>query len=75
MEKGLTINDGSNRSKSRTQPSRQDAADFVSTKTTSVDARQPRVWTQREIAALSINDFDKYEEEIDLAIREGRVVN
>ena len=75
MEKGLTINDGSNRPKSRTQPSRQNAADFVSTKTTSVDARQPRIWTQREIAALSINDFDKYEEEIDLAIREGRVVN
>ena len=73
MEKGLKINDGS-KSK-RSQPSRQNAADFVSTKTTTVDARQPHVWTQREIAALSIDDFDKYEEEIDLAIREGRVVN
>ena len=73
MEKGLKINDGS-KSK-RSQPSKQNAADFVSTKTTTVDARQPRVWTQREIAALSIDDFDKYEEEIDLAIREGRVVN
>ena len=75
MEKGLKINDGSGKSKSRTQSSRQNAADFVSTKTTAVDAKQPKIWTQREIASLSIYDFDKYEEEIDLAIREGRVVN
>lgn len=74
MEKGLKINDGSSKSKSRTQSAKHNAADFVSTKTTAVDAKQPRVWTQREIAALSIDDFDKYEQEIDLAIREGRVV-
>jgi len=74
MEKGIKINDGSSKNKSRSQPSRQNAADFVSTKTTAVDAKQPKIWTQREIAALSIDDYDRFEQEIDLAIREGRVV-
>ena len=50
------------------------AADMVSTKTTSVDAKQPKVWSQREIAALSMAEYDKYEKEIDAAIMEGRVV-
>ena len=52
---------------------KESAADFVSTKTTNVDTKQPKIWTQREIAALSMDDYDKYEQEIDLAIREGRV--
>ena len=46
---------------------------MVSTKTTNVEPPQPKVWTQREIASMSIDDYDKYEEEIDLAIQEGRV--
>ncbi len=50
------------------------AADMVSTKTTSIDAKQPKVWSQREIAALSMAEYDKYEKEIDKAIMEGRVV-
>lgn len=50
------------------------AADMVSTKTKTVDAGEPRIWSQREIAALSIDQYDKYEEEIDLAMSEGRVV-
>ena len=50
------------------------AADMVSTKTTSIDAKQPKVWTQREIAALSMAEYDKHEKEIDKAIMEGRVV-
>lgn len=49
------------------------AADIVSTKTTTVDARQPKIWTEREIAAMSLDQFDKYEEEIQQAITEGRV--
>ena len=49
------------------------AADFVSTKTTTVDAKEPKIWTQREIAAMSMRDFDKFENEIDQAIAEGRV--
>ena len=63
---------------SQTQPRRQQpqgsAADMVSTKTTSVDARQPKIWTEREIAAMSLDQFDKYEEEIQQALTEGRVV-
>jgi hypothetical protein len=47
---------------------------MVSTKTTSVDARQPKIWTEREIAAMSLDQFDKYEEEINHALVEGRVV-
>ena len=57
----------------RSQTSIPDAASMVSTKTTNVEPQQPKIWTQREIASMSMNDYDKYEEEIDLAIQEGRV--
>ena len=57
----------------RSQTSRPDAASMVSTKTTNVEPQQAKIWTQREIASLSMNDYDKYEEEIDLAVQEGRV--
>ena len=57
------------------QKSNRNAADMVSTKTTSVDTKQPKIWTRREIAALSMNDYDRYEKEIDQAVMEGRVVN
>ena len=71
METGITT-----KSKAKTKQSqpRSSAADFVSTKTTSVDTKEPRIWSEREIAALSMNQFDKYESEIDEAIMEGRVV-
>jgi hypothetical protein len=59
--------------KPRTRKSNKSAADMVSTKTTSVDPKQDKIWTEREIAAMSIQDFDKYEEEIGRAIHEGRV--
>ena len=47
---------------------------MVSTKTTSVDTKQPKIWTEREIAAMSLDQFDKYEEDIKQAMTEGRVV-
>ena len=47
--------------------------DRVSTKTTGVEPQQAKIWTQREIAALSLDEYDRYEEEIDRAIQEGRV--
>ena len=53
---------------------RGSAADMVSTKTTSIDAKQPKVWTEREIAAMSLDQFDKHEDEIKQAMMEGRVV-
>jgi hypothetical protein len=58
--------------KSKSQP-RGNAADFVSTKTTSIDTKEPRIWSKQEIAKMSMREFDKYEAEIDQAIMEGRV--
>jgi len=66
------------KSQTQSQPKQRkqqgSAADMVSTKTTSVDAKQPKVWTEREIAAMSLDQFDKYEDEIKQAMMEGRVV-
>tara|TARA_R110000822_G_scaffold181433_1_gene321173 strand:- start:149 stop:979 length:831 start_codon:yes stop_codon:yes gene_type:complete len=59
--------------KPKTQRSNKSAADMVSTKTTTVEPQQEKIWTEREIAAMSIQDFDKYEDEIGRAIHEGRV--
>ena len=56
------------------QQRRGDAADMVSTKTTSVDSKQAKIWTEREIAAMSLDKFDRFEEEIRIAMEEGRVV-
>ena len=53
---------------------RGSAADMVSTKTTTVDAGQPKVWTEREIGAMSLDQFDRNEEDIKQAMIEGRVV-
>ena len=70
LENGISTEAKAKTKQSQPQSS---AADFVSTKTTTVDAKQPKIWTQREIAALSMAQYDKYEEEIDQAIMEGRV--
>ena len=52
------------------------AADMVSTKTTTIDATsEPKIWTQEEIAALPMDEFDRLESEIDKALEEGRVRN
>ena len=58
------------KSSSRTKKS---AADMVSTKTTTVEPKQQKIWSEREIAALSMDEFDKYEEEISNAMQEGRI--
>jgi hypothetical protein len=50
------------------------AADMVSTKTKAIDTKQPKVWTEREIAKMSIAEYDKYEQDINQAISEGRVI-
>ena len=59
------------KSSSRTKKS---AADMVSTKTTSVEPKQEKIWSEREIAAMSMDEFDKYEKEISDAMQEGRIV-
>ena len=62
------------RSPKRQPVTRESAADIVSTKTTQIDSAQPKIWTEREIAAMSIDQFDKFEDEINQAMSEGRVV-
>jgi hypothetical protein len=59
--------------KSRSKQSNKSAADMVSTKTTSVEPQQTKVWTEREIAKMSIAEFDKHEAEISQAMQEGRI--
>ena len=54
--------------------SRKSAADMVSTKTTTVDTQQDKIWTEREIAAMSLDQFDEVEDAINQAVSEGRVV-
>ena len=63
----------SKKTKSNSKPTRKSAADMVSTKTTSVDPKQERIWSEREIAALSMAEFDKFEKEISDAMQEGRI--
>ena len=62
------------RTKSNSKQTKQSAADMISTKTTSVDPNQQRVWSEREIAAMSVAEFDKYESEISDAMQEGRII-
>jgi len=61
-------------SKSNSKQTAQSAADMISTKTTSVEPNQQRVWSEREIAAMSVAEFDKYESEISDAMQEGRII-
>tara|TARA_X000001388_G_scaffold75429_2_gene70231 strand:- start:2176 stop:3024 length:849 start_codon:yes stop_codon:yes gene_type:complete len=73
LENNIAIGNTTPRQSARSQTSSSGAAEMVSTKTTNVEPNQAKVWTQREIASMSMDEYDKYEKEIDLAIREGRV--
>lgn len=59
--------------KSRSKQTKKSAADMVSTKTTSVEPQQEKVWSEREIAKMSMAEFDKHEAEISTAMQEGRI--
>ena len=61
--------------KKSNKSSNSKAADMVSTKTTTVDTNlgQPKIWTQEEIAALPMDEYDRLESEIDRAGEEGRI--
>ena len=50
------------------------AADMVSTKTTSVEPTQEKIWSEKEIAAMSMAEFDKHESEISEAMQQGRII-
>ncbi len=60
--------------KSNSKRSKKSAADMVSTKTTSVEPQQEKVWTEKEIASMSMDQFDRYEAEISEAMQQGRIV-
>ena len=72
MESGIGQN-SSKRSPAKKRQSPESAADMVSTKTTNVEPQQAKIWTETEIAKMSLDQFDKHEEEIRQAIDEGRV--
>jgi hypothetical protein len=62
------------KTKSNSKQTRKSAADMVSTKTQSIEANQEKVWSEKEIAAMSIAEFDKHESEISEAMQNGRIV-
>ena len=62
------------KAKSSSKPTKKSAADMVSTKTKSIEPTQQKIWSEKEIAAMSVAEFDKYEEEISNAMQEGRIV-
>ena len=72
MEFGIRHNSNNQRPASAPK-SRNSAADMVSTKTTNVEPRQAKIWTESEIAKMSLDQFDKYEDEIRQAQAEGRI--
>jgi len=63
------------KAKSSSKPTRQSAADMVSTKTTSVEPNQEKVWSLKEIDAMSPQEFDKYESVISEAWQQGKILN
>ena len=62
------------KTKSSSKPTKKSAADMVSTKTKSIEPTQQKIWSEKEIAAMSVAEFDKYEKEISDAMQEGRIV-
>tara|TARA_R110002012_G_scaffold114683_1_gene261502 strand:+ start:2431 stop:3330 length:900 start_codon:yes stop_codon:yes gene_type:complete len=73
---GLSVTEQKKQNQKQSRSSNSKAADMVSTKTTTVDASsEPKIWTQEEIAALPMDEFDRLESEIDKALEEGRVRN
>ena len=59
--------------KKTTSKKTKSAADMVSTKTTTVEPKQEKIWSEREIAAMSMAEFDKHESEISEAMQQGRI--
>jgi hypothetical protein len=67
---GIDVPEKITKSSSKTKS----AADMVSTKTTAVEPKSEKIWSEREIAAMSMDEFDKYESEISEAMQQGRIV-
>ena len=67
---GIDVPEKVTKSSSKTKS----AADMVSTKTTAVEPKSEKIWSEKEIGAMSIDEFDKYESEISEAMQQGRIV-
>jgi len=74
FKRDLNIDTSSKTRKPSSTKSKKSAADMVSTKTTAVEPQQDKIWTEREITKMSMDEFDRFEDEIGKAIHEGRVV-
>ena len=72
LESGIKQSSPKRRS-NQVQQSPTSAADMVSTKTTNVEPKSPKIWTETEIAKMSLDQFDRLEDEIRLAQEEGRI--
>ena len=72
MEFGIGQSSSNDRPVASAQ-SRHSAADMVSTKTTNVEPKQQKIWTESEIAKMSLDQYDRLEDEIKLAWAEGRI--
>ena len=66
--------DVSKKEKSNSKQTKKSAADMVSTKTTAVEPKQEKIWSETEIAAMSMDEFDRHEAEISEAMQQGRIV-
>ena len=42
-------------------------------KKTDVEPKEAKIWSEKDIARRSMEEFDRYEEEINNAITEGRI--
>ena len=75
LENGIRTAQPRRQSRQSQQSREGSAADMVSTKTTTIDVdKGTKIWTEREIAAMSLDEFDAREDEINQAVAEGRVV-
>ena len=70
MDKGI-----SKLSRQESKDLKKEAAKAIS-KTKKADAPDTptkKIWSNAEISKMSVNEYEKYEEEIDKAVREGRI--
>ena len=70
MDKGV-----SKLSKKQETAVKKEAAKAITktAKATETELPKKKVWSNAEISKMSVNEYEKYEEEIDKAVREGRI--
>ncbi len=70
MDKGI-----SKLSKKQESAVKKEAAKAITktAKATETELPKKKVWSNAEISKMSVNEYEKYEEEIDKAVREGRI--